>query len=129
MNYLGRIWNGNEGSSHFHPLTMPMVTQTLIYIFWIAIGTRLFFVRDCICCMTKTATRMLKNSLTVALIDFDIDTSIELVKIRNQCIPGYTPDEIDIRCEKAHRVNALTVLRSKHRADVFVKSAAVSTRT
>jgi uridine kinase len=58
-------------------------------------------------------------------MDADIDMCIERVKIRNQCIPGYTPDEIDIRCEKVDRVNAWTVLRSKHRADIVVKSAAV----
>jgi hypothetical protein len=45
------------------------------------------------------------------------------------CIEGYTPDEIDIRCEKVDRVNAWTVFRSKHRADVVVTSSAVSTTT
>ncbi|KAG7349029.1 phosphoribulokinase / uridine kinase family protein [Nitzschia inconspicua] len=54
----------------------------------------------------------------------DIDVCIERVKIRNQCIPGYTPEEIEIRCEKVDRINALTVLRSKYRADVVVESVA-----
>jgi hypothetical protein len=62
-------------------------------------------------------------------MDVDIDKCIERVKFRNQCFPGYTPDEIDIRCEKVDRVNAWTVLLSKNRADVIVKSAAVSRRT
>lgn len=55
----------------------------------------------------------------------DIDVCIERVKIRNQCIPGYTPEEIAERCEKVDRVNALTVFRSKSRADVVVQSAAM----
>lgn len=54
----------------------------------------------------------------------DIDICIERVKIRNQCIPGYTPEEIEVRCEVVDRVNALTVMRSKYRADVVVESAA-----
>ena len=55
----------------------------------------------------------------------DIDVCIERVKVRNRCIPGYTPEEIDIRCEKVDRVNALTVLRSKYRADIVVDSSAI----
>lgn len=54
----------------------------------------------------------------------DIDICIERVKIRNQCIPGYTPKEIESQCKVVDRVNALTVLRSKYRADVIVESAA-----
>jgi pantothenate kinase len=57
-------------------------------------------------------------------MDADIDICIERVKMRNQCIPGYTPEQIDVRCEKVDRVNAWTVLRSKYRADVVVNSAA-----
>lgn len=55
----------------------------------------------------------------------DLDICIERVKIRNQCIPGYTPEEIEERCEKVDRVNAMTVLRSKTRADVIVDSTAM----
>lgn len=54
----------------------------------------------------------------------DVDNCIERVKIRNRCIPGYTPEEIDIRCEKVDRVNAMTVLKSQARADVVVDSMA-----
>lgn len=54
----------------------------------------------------------------------DVDVCIERVKIRNQCIPGYTPEEIAERCEKVDRVNAMTVMRSKARADVIVDSLA-----
>jgi pantothenate kinase len=57
-------------------------------------------------------------------MDADLDICIERVKIRNQCIPGYTPEEIEMRCDKVDRMNALTVLRSKDRADVIVESAA-----
>jgi pantothenate kinase len=45
-------------------------------------------------------------------IDADIDICIERVKIRNQYIPGYTPDEIDIRCEKVDRVNVAVQVSS-----------------
>ena len=55
-------------------------------------------------------------------MDSDIDNCIERLKIRNQCIPGYTPDEIAIRCETVDRVNAMTVSKSKHRADIIVES-------
>jgi pantothenate kinase len=61
-------------------------------------------------------------------LNADIDLCIERVKIRNQCIPGYTPEEIEIRCEKVDRVNALTVFRSKSRADVVVDSATTTSK-
>jgi len=54
-----------------------------------------------------------------------VDVCIERVKIRNQCIPGYTPEEIEVRCEKVDRVNAMTVMRSKDRAHVVVDSSAI----
>lgn len=54
----------------------------------------------------------------------NIDTCMERVKIRNTCIPGYTPEEIAVRVEKVDRVNALTVIRSKIRADVIVETMA-----
>lgn len=57
-------------------------------------------------------------------MDADVDVCIERVKVRNRCIPGYTPEEIEVRCERVDRANALTVLRTKHRADVVVESAA-----
>ena len=55
----------------------------------------------------------------------DIDICMERVKIRNLCIPGYTPEEIAVRVEKVDRVNALKVLSSKSRADVIVDSLAL----
>jgi pantothenate kinase len=55
----------------------------------------------------------------------DLETCVQRVKVRNKCIPGYTPEEIEIRCEKVDRVNALTVLRSKARADVIVDALKV----
>jgi len=55
-------------------------------------------------------------------MESDIDICIDRLKIRNQCIPGYTPEEIAIRCEQVDRVNAMTVVKSKHRADIVVKS-------
>lgn len=53
----------------------------------------------------------------------DIEQCMERIKARNQCIPGYTPQEIAIRADKVDRINALTVLRSKSRADVIVDAA------
>lgn len=53
-------------------------------------------------------------------IDTNVDLCMERVKIRNQCIPGYTPEEIAIRVDKVDRVNALTVRRSQKRANSVV---------
>jgi pantothenate kinase len=67
------------------------------------------------------------------LLDFsifmesDVDICVERVKIRNQCIPGYSREEIIERAEKVDRINAITVLASKHRADVIVESTAKKT--
>eukprot|EP00562_Extubocellulus_spinifer_P004308 CAMPEP_0178518132 /NCGR_PEP_ID=MMETSP0696-20121128/26084_1 /TAXON_ID=265572 /ORGANISM="Extubocellulus spinifer, Strain CCMP396" /LENGTH=305 /DNA_ID=CAMNT_0020148655 /DNA_START=201 /DNA_END=1118 /DNA_ORIENTATION=- len=57
-------------------------------------------------------------------INSDVDICIDRLKIRNKCIPGYTPDEIEFRCDAVDRVNANTVMRSIDRADVVVESAA-----
>ena len=58
-------------------------------------------------------------------IQADIDVCIERLKIRNQCIPGYTPEEIEVRCEAVDRVNAETVLRSATFASLSVESSAM----
>ena len=55
-------------------------------------------------------------------IDSNIDECIERLKVRNLCIPGYTADEIRIRCETVDKTNAFTVLKSQVRADVVVES-------
>lgn len=57
-------------------------------------------------------------------MESDVDICVERVKIRNQCIPGYSRDEIIERAEKVDRVNAVTVLASKSRADIVVESLA-----
>ncbi len=57
-------------------------------------------------------------------VNAHVETCIHRLKMRNRAIPGYSPDEIEIRCEIVDRVNALTVERSKARADVLVDSAA-----
>lgn len=57
-------------------------------------------------------------------ISSDVDVCIDRLKIRNKCIPGYTPEEIEFRCDAVDRVNANTVMRSVNHADVVVKSAA-----
>ena len=58
--------------------------------------------------------------LTIFL-NTDVDNCIERVKIRNQCIPGYTPEEINVRCELVDRVNAMTVMKTKDRADMIIE--------
>mmetsp|Transcript_26768 Transcript_26768/g.39599 ORF Transcript_26768/g.39599 Transcript_26768/m.39599 type:complete len:277 (-) Transcript_26768:61-891(-) len=61
------------------------------------------------------------------LVDADVDKCIEQVKIRNQCIPGYTVEEILERCERVDRANAMTVLRGRCRADEIVQSLGFGT--
>jgi pantothenate kinase len=55
-------------------------------------------------------------------IDADLEACMDRLKIRNQCIPGYTADEIAERVDAVDRVNAHTVIRTKSRADLVVKS-------
>lgn len=55
-------------------------------------------------------------------IKSDINACIERLKIRNKCIPGYTEQEILVRCEAVDRVNANIVLESCDKADVVVES-------
>jgi uridine kinase len=59
-------------------------------------------------------------------LNSDIDACIERVKVRNKCIPGYTPEGIEIRCENVDRVNALTVMKSKARANIVVEPFATT---
>jgi len=56
----------------------------------------------------------------------DIDQCIGRLKERNKCIPGYSPEEIDIRCDAVDRVNAQLVERSRKYANEEVYSAASS---
>lgn len=60
----------------------------------------------------------------IIYIKIDIDTCIERLKERNKCIPGYTPEEIEIRCDAVDRVNAETVEKSRQFASEEVKSGA-----
>lgn len=57
-------------------------------------------------------------------ISSDVDTCIARLKVRNKCIPGYTAEEIEFRCDAVDRVNAHTVLRSSSCACVIVDSIA-----
>jgi len=61
-------------------------------------------------------------------IDIDINVSMDRVAIRNQCIPGYTPEEIAVRVDRVDRVNAMKVLRSRSRATVIVDPKVDSSR-
>jgi uridine kinase len=57
-------------------------------------------------------------------INSDVDACVERLKVRNLCIPGYTPEEIIVRCEVVDRKNAVTVMKSRFRADAVVDSLA-----
>lgn len=57
-------------------------------------------------------------------VNASVDVCIERLKVRNKAIPGYTPQEIDIRCEVVDKANAMIVTRSKDRADMVVESRA-----
>eukprot|EP01083_Nonionella_stella_P272271 923196_1 len=58
----------------------------------------------------------------VIFIDADVDKCVERLKIRNLCIPGYTKEEILIRCDKVDRTNAMIVLKTKNKAGICVQS-------
>jgi len=53
-------------------------------------------------------------------IDTAEDVCIDRVKERNKVIPGYTPEEIDVRCEKVDRANAHVVQKTAGKANVRV---------
>jgi len=58
-------------------------------------------------------------------IDADVDACIERLKIRNKCIPGYTPEEIEARCDIVDRRNAELSRDSAHKyASQIVNSGA-----
>ena len=54
----------------------------------------------------------------------DVDKCIDRLKERNKCIPGYTPEEIEIRCDAVDRVNAMMVEQSRQFASQEVLSCA-----
>lgn len=55
-------------------------------------------------------------------VDANVDVCMDRVRVRNQKIPGYTAEEIAVRVEEVDRVNAMTVVASKKRADRVVDS-------
>uniref|UniRef100_A0A7S4SG09 Phosphoribulokinase/uridine kinase domain-containing protein n=1 Tax=Alexandrium monilatum TaxID=311494 RepID=A0A7S4SG09_9DINO len=50
-------------------------------------------------------------------LEADVEECISRVKERNKVIPGYTPEEIELRTEEVDRANAVTVQCGAHRAD------------
>ena len=56
-------------------------------------------------------------------IDADIDEAIERLKIRNRCIPGYTVEQIETRCDEVDRANAVRVTLDKDKASCVVACA------
>lgn len=66
-----------------------------------------------------------KNMFDLSIfVDADLDACMDRLKIRNLCIPGYTPDEIVQRVDAVDRVNAETVILSRSRATIVVQSVA-----
>jgi pantothenate kinase len=57
-------------------------------------------------------------------VNADVDVCVDRLKERNLCIPDYTPEEIDVRCDVVDRVNAEIVNKSQARASLVVESAA-----
>lgn len=57
----------------------------------------------------------------IVYIKVDIDTCIKRLKERNKLIPGYSPEEIEIRCEVVDRSNAEIVEKSRIYASEEVK--------
>lgn len=67
-----------------------------------------------------------KESLNYGIyIQAGIDTCVGRLKERNKCIPGYTEEEIEVRCEVVDRKNAEMSQDSQRYADMVVKSGAV----
>lgn len=61
-------------------------------------------------------------------VDACIDRCMDRLKIRNRCIPGYTPEEIEFRVDDVDRINAETVHRSSKRAHLVVPSATTAAK-
>ena len=57
-------------------------------------------------------------------VDANVDKCMDRLKIRNECIPGYTKEEIHVRVDAIDRKNAMTVQKSKDRANLIYRSAA-----
>lgn len=55
-------------------------------------------------------------------LDNAIEVCIARVKERNKAIPGYTAEEIEVRCERVDRANAIIVQASSARADEVVSN-------
>jgi hypothetical protein len=59
-------------------------------------------------------------------IEADVDICIHRLKERNKCIPGYTPEQIEVRCEEVDRVNAELASRTAGKyASMVVQSGAI----
>ncbi|KAL3933823.1 MAG: hypothetical protein SGBAC_010231 [Bacillariaceae sp.] len=60
----------------------------------------------------------------IIYIQVDVDKCVDRLKERNKCIPGYTAEEIELRCEVVDRKNAETVEATKIYATEEVLSGA-----
>jgi hypothetical protein len=48
---------------------------------------------------------------------------VHRLKEGNKCIPGYSPEEMEVWCDAVDRVNAMTVAKSKNQATMVIESA------
>lgn len=58
-------------------------------------------------------------------VDANVEKCMDRLKVRNKCIPGYTPEEIEFRVDAVDRQNALVVDKSKDRAHLVYPSLAL----
>jgi len=69
-----------------------------------------------------------KNYLDYGIcIQASVDACVGRLKERNKCIPGYTEEEIEVRCEVVDRRNAEVSQHSQRFANLVVKSGAIGT--
>lgn len=69
----------------------------------------------------------IKSCLDLTIfVDACVDTCIDRLKIRNQCIPGYTKEEIELRYDVVDRANAMTADKSRQYANWIVEGIASS---
>ena len=114
-----RMW------SKYQALTTPRATQNPMPMFLIDSKHEVVICEGLYLLHDGDGWGAVKGLLDYSIfLDSDLEVCVQRVKIRNQCIPGYTVEEILERAEKVDRVNAKIVLQSKPYADLIVQSLA-----
>jgi len=73
--------------------------------------------------MTKTDLKRREAFLTCLFyVHVDVNVCTERLKVLNKCLPGFSPEEVEGRCEKVDRFNAMTIERSMKFANIVVYS-------